>query len=165
MSVFRIAPTESISLIAGAMASLPWPAGVGLVNSIVSQLGWQRYHRKNGIGVRTDLDISSPRTTFLAEDGLILEIDVFVSDYLTDGDLTVVGEAWEVTELALTGALGVPSGRDDLDVWWDLPTGSRVHLLADNVVILQWLSPVYAGVECAEAYHGISPDRVLGQDG
>ncbi|MCL2490320.1 MAG: hypothetical protein FWF36_06315, partial [Propionibacteriaceae bacterium] len=65
-------------------------------------------------------------------------------------------------ELSL--ALGNSAGRSGA-VWWDLPTGGRVHLdRLSRSVDMGFICRQYADVERAEARFGISPDRVLGQD-
>ena len=132
MTEFRVAPIDKILHIAQVLAGIQWPASTDIIDQLVADLGWTRYVRENGIGVKTDLDVRNQRTTFLVEDDLLLEIDVFLSDLIHDDNgLQPVRDTLATVHPYFIEVLGKPSGRRAYDTWWGLGTRGCFAGVAD----------------------------------
>jgi hypothetical protein len=152
--------------IAQVLSGVTWPTSTEHIDALVAALSWTRLPNDAWIDVRTGLDVSNPTASFLAQDGQLLEVDVFVSDFLPDEMPTKpVRDAFLVALSGLTRTLGRPSGQRGENAWWDCATRGRLHLDGTgSVLALDMLSQRYADIERGEARLGISPDRLLGQD-
>jgi len=166
MTIIRTVPEDKISHIVRVYARLQWPLSVDDADQVAHDLGWTRLPDPRYIHVVSDFQTSDTSTTFLSDEGLIKLIECYVCDTVDEGvDPALVKQAYKTIQAAVVSILGKPGEGRSQDCWWDLPTGGRIHVMnLERVVMLQVLSREYADIERGEARHGISPDRVLGED-
>jgi len=166
MAECHIVAADRIAHILNVYTHVEWPLDIESVDQIIHELGWTRIPHTSRIKVVTDFPTNDTSTSFLKENGVVKEIDCYVSDSLFgEPDLSPVKEAYKSVWAVVSSVLGKRGGGRSGDSWWDLPTGGRVHVKnLSTVVALDLLSREYADIERGEARYGISPNRVLGQD-
>jgi hypothetical protein len=134
---------------------------------LIARLGWTMTGDiSNHAHVETNLPVDFRLALVLIDRGELDEIRFDVTDAVPDGgDTACVKAAYDTMVRDMGAVLGAPSGRPGRK-WWDLPTGGRLHLYnLGHCVSMGFLSRSGADLERDEDRLGISPDRVLGEDG
>ena len=173
MTEFSVVSTERLFEVLDIITPITWPAdATTVIPDIVAKLGWSITKGNPGVDVdvETNLEVNFRLATFLIGDkalaeGELLEISFWITDVLPKGeDSTCVGLAFRQILKDLTGRFGKARGKSSRK-WWDLPTGGRLVVSeSPEDVTIDLLSLAYANIERGEARHGISENRVLGED-
>ena len=172
MTEFSVVSTERLFEVLDIITPITWPAdATTVIPDIVAKLGWSitKGDPSTHVSVESDLQVNFRNTTFLIgtkfAKGELLEITFWVTDVLPDGeDATCVHSAFSQILKDMSGRFGKAHGKPRKK-WWDLPTGGRVRVEESSAfVTVDLLSLAYATIERDEARHGISGNRVLGED-
>jgi hypothetical protein len=162
------AEADELAPILDAFARITWPAGAEVVPVFAGQLGWELLDAR---AAETTLPVSWRQAGFVLIKDRLAEIGFAITDALRGdavGDpdrqaaLRAAYAAQKIVVRELLGESAGSRGGNFSTVWWDLPSGGRVHVARlDFMVKAKLLSKSMADLERDEIRLGVSPDRAV----
>jgi len=165
MEPLRIASEEELRKILDVWMPVEWPASGDIVPKLIQRLGWEQTSLRRA---QTDLRVSNRTAMLLIDDmfskvpgGEFVQAGCDVSDRVCSKKADAperkraLQRAFDALLAEMRDLLGQENGKEigrGKTVWWDLPTGGRVHLECHNAsVVLYLMSRRYADAARNEA--------------
>ena len=160
MSTLARATDAQIDAVGEAFAAVSWPLGRADFAALAERLGWEvRSETSSGVQHRSGYAVNLPTVRSLVAEDAIAQVTIAVSD--KSDDSTALRATARELQSALSRRLGMPSGSQGRDQYWELRNGGRIWLkTVPKKVLLVVEGQRFADIERGEERLGIDPGRV-----